>query len=55
MMSTVEKIVDTDAFEVVRARNGWSKLHMEGPEFYAYLESQEREIGNLMRELGFLK
>jgi putative tricarboxylic transport membrane protein len=55
MMDTVSQVVQTDAFEEVRARNGWSNLHMEGQDFYRYLETQEREIGNLMRELGFLK
>lgn len=55
MMITVAAVVASDAFEVVRARNGWSRLHLEGQEFYQYLEAQEHEIGNLMRELGFLK
>ena len=55
MMYTVSQIVATEAFEKVRARNGWSSLHMEGQEFYQYLEAQEQDIGNLMRELGFLK
>jgi putative tricarboxylic transport membrane protein len=55
MMKTVSKIVETEAFEEVRARNGWSSLHMEGQDFYQYLETQEQEIGSLMRELGFLR
>ncbi len=55
MMYTVSQVVKTAAFEEVRARNGWSSLHMEGEDFYQYLETQERDIGNLMRELGFLK
>jgi putative tricarboxylic transport membrane protein len=55
MMRTVSEAVHSDAFEVVRARNGWSSLHLEGQEFYHYLEAQEREIGDLMRDIGFLK
>lgn len=55
MMDTIERLMATEAFEVVRARNGWSRLHKEGDDFYRFLEKQEREIGDLMRELGFLK
>lgn len=55
MMVTVSDVVASDAFETVRARNGWSRLHLEGKEFYDYLEAQEQEIGALMRDLGFLR
>jgi putative tricarboxylic transport membrane protein len=55
MMNTVASVIQTDSFERVRARNGWSKLHLEGQAFYKFLEDQEREIGELMRELGFLQ
>lgn len=55
MMNTISSVILTDAFEQVRARNGWSNLHIEGESFYQYLENQEREIGELMRELGFLR
>ncbi|MBD3647792.1 MAG: tripartite tricarboxylate transporter substrate binding protein [Pseudomonadales bacterium] len=55
MMETLGKLVETPAFEAVRKRNRWSRLHQEGPEFYRFLERQEQEIGDLMRELGFLR
>ena len=55
MMNTVSSVIQTDSFERVRARNGWSKLHLEGQAFYEYLEDQELEIGGLLRELGFLQ
>ena len=55
MALTIAGVIDTPEFEVVRARNGWAKLHIEGDAFYDYLVSQEAEIGMLMRELGFLR
>ncbi|HAK51059.1 MAG TPA: tripartite tricarboxylate transporter substrate-binding protein [Gammaproteobacteria bacterium] len=55
MALTIAGVIDTPEFEVVRARNGWAKLHIEGDAFYNYLVSQEADIGTLMRELGFLR
>lgn len=55
MRETLAATLSTPAFETVRARNGWSVLHHEGKDFYDYLERQEQEIGDLMRNLGFLK
>ena len=45
---------DTDAWEEVRARNGWVNIHNSGDDFRAFLEEQEKVIGDLMRTLGFL-
>ncbi len=55
MMDTVTALLATPEFEVVRARNGWTVLHHEGQAFYQFLERQEKEIGDLMRQLGFLR
>ena len=55
MRETIADVVQTDAFETVRARNGWSRHHIEGRAFYDYLESQEQQIGELMRSVGFLR
>jgi putative tricarboxylic transport membrane protein len=55
MIKTIEAVVQTEAFEQVRARNGWQTLLQTGPAFYQYLEHQEKEIGALMREMGYLK
>ncbi|MAI42265.1 MAG: tripartite tricarboxylate transporter substrate binding protein [Candidatus Azotimanducaceae bacterium] len=55
MAKVLEKMLNTHDFEIVRARNGWAKLHMENVEFYNYLMEQETQIGSLMRALGFLK
>lgn len=55
MINTVDAVVKTDAFESIRSRNGWSRLPLTGQAFYDYLEKQEREIGELMRDIGYLK
>jgi putative tricarboxylic transport membrane protein len=55
MIRTVEAVVTTPEFELIRARNGWSRQLLTGQGFYEYLEQQEREIGTLMRDLGYLK
>ena len=55
MVLTIESVVQTDAFERVRARNGWQTLLQTGPVFYRYLEQQEQDIGTLMREMGYLR
>jgi putative tricarboxylic transport membrane protein len=55
MRQTIAQVISTEAFETVRARNGWSLLHYEGEAFYQFLENQEREIYNLMTKLGFLR
>lgn len=46
---------DKPEWEVVRARNSWINQYQAGPEFTAFLNSQEQQIGGLMRELGFIK
>ncbi len=48
------KMYDTPQWETVRARNGWVNVYKPGDEFYRFLEEQEKQVGDLMRELGFL-
>ncbi len=48
------KMYDTPEWEAVRAANGWVNIHNDGEDFRAFLEDQEKVIGDLMRELGFL-
>jgi putative tricarboxylic transport membrane protein len=55
MQNTIAAVVKSEEFEQVRARNGWSRFHQSGEEFYRFLEQQEDEIGTLMRNLGFLR
>jgi len=52
--TALEQMYETEAWEEVRARNGWVNIHNSGEEFRAFLEGQEKEIGDLMRTLGFL-
>ncbi len=48
------KMYDTAEWEEVRARNGWVNIHNSGADFSTFLENQEKQIGDLMKELGFL-
>ncbi len=49
------KMYDTEEWETVRARNGWTEIFKPDTDFVRFLEQQETEVGALMRELGFLK
>ena len=51
----LKKMYETPAWEKVRARNGWEDLFKPGKEFSTFLEGQEKVIGELMGELGFLQ
>jgi putative tricarboxylic transport membrane protein len=55
MINTVASVTETEAFEEVRKRNGWTRLSLTDQAFYEFLEAQEAEIGTLMRELGYLR
>ncbi len=50
-----EGMYKTSEWASVRDRYGWVELYSPGSQFSTFLEQQEQEIGNLMRELGFLK
>ena len=52
--AAIEAMYDTPEWEAVRATNGWVNIHNSGDDFRTFLEGQEKEIGDLMRELGFL-
>ncbi len=52
--AALTEMYETEAWEEVRARNGWVNIHNSGDDFRSFLEAQEQEIGDLMRELGFL-
>ncbi len=53
MEATLRKVIETREFDAVRSRMGWTILHTEGDEFFAFLERQEAEIGAMMAKLGF--
>ena len=50
----IAAMYDTPEWEEVRARNGWVNIHNSGEDFETFLENQEKQIGDLMKELGFL-
>ena len=50
-----EEMYTTAEWEDVRARNGWVNIYKPRAEFVSFLEDQEKVVGDLMRELGFLK
>ncbi|MEM6441271.1 MAG: tripartite tricarboxylate transporter substrate-binding protein [Pseudomonadota bacterium] len=54
MIGALDAMYDTPEWEAVRARNGWVEIFNPGDEFEAFLVEQEQQIGDLMRELGFL-
>jgi putative tricarboxylic transport membrane protein len=51
----LKRMYETPAWEKVRTRNGWEDLFKPGKEFSTFLEGQEKVIGELMSELGFLQ
>ncbi len=54
-VALLEKMYSTDAWETVRARNGWSENFKPDGAFYSFLEEQEKNMETLLKELGFLK
>ena len=52
--TALANMYETDAWEEVRARNGWVNIHNSGDDFQSFLEAQETEIRDLMVKLGFL-
>lgn len=47
-------MMETPEWETVRGRMGLVNIYRPGDEFRTFLEGQEKQIGDLMRELGFL-
>ena len=48
----LEKMYDTEEWEDIRLKRGWSNLYISGDDFVAFLDDQEKEMGLLMDELG---
>lgn len=53
-VAAIEKMYATPEWVAVRDRNGWVEIFNPGDDFTKFLEQQEEEVGNLMKELGFL-
>lgn len=47
-------MMESPEWETVRARMGLVNIFRPGADFTAFLEAQEKQLGDLMRELGFL-
>jgi putative tricarboxylic transport membrane protein len=52
--AALSKMYSTDEWAVVRDRNGWIDNYKPDQDFYKFLEDQEKQMGALMTELGFL-
>ena len=48
----LEAMYDTEAWEEVRARNGWVEIFTPREEFTAFLEQQEAEVADMFARLG---
>ena len=49
------RLLQTPAWEQLRARNGWQNLYLGRREFERFLVEQEAELRTLMLEMGFLR
>lgn len=50
-----KKMYETPEWEQIRKQRGWQNLYNPGKDFYPFLETQEKAIGEMMKKLGFLK
>jgi putative tricarboxylic transport membrane protein len=54
-LAMFEKMYSTPEWEATRKKYGWQNLYNPGDEFITFLEGQEKAVGKMMRNLGFLK
>ncbi len=50
----LKKMYSTSQWKAIRKRNGWTNLYQPETKFKVFLENQEKTIGSLMKEMGFL-
>ncbi len=53
--AVLKKMYATPEWAKIRDQRGWQDLYKPGAEFTAFLENMEKEIGDMMRKLGFIK
>ncbi|MCW7553040.1 tripartite tricarboxylate transporter substrate-binding protein [Endozoicomonas gorgoniicola] len=53
--SLFEKMYQTPEWKQIRDTNGWVEIFKSGDDFMTYLNEQERDLGILMRQMGFLQ
>jgi putative tricarboxylic transport membrane protein len=51
----LKKMYATPQWEEIRTKRGWQNLYKPGPEFVAFLEKMEKDLGGMMRQLGFIQ
>lgn len=51
----LKKMYETPEWEDIRSKRGWQNLYKPGKEFVTFLEKQEKDLGQIMRQLGFLR
>ncbi len=51
----LKKMYATSQWEDIRTKRGWQNLYKPGPEFVAFLEQMEKDLGGMMRKLGFIQ
>ncbi len=45
----------TPQWEEIRTKRGWQNFYQPGSEFVAFLEQMEKDLGGMMRKLGFIQ
>lgn len=50
----MERLIATPAWEEVRARNAWNTFFLRGPALATFFETHEKELRELLTELGFI-
>lgn len=48
------RMYETDAWQRIRDARGWTDFYVSGADFAAFLEQQERDMADLLRELSML-
>lgn len=51
----LSKMYKTADWETIRNNRGWQDLYKPGDDFVNFLEKQEKDLGGMMKKLGFLK
>jgi putative tricarboxylic transport membrane protein len=51
----LKKMYETPQWEEIRTKRGWQNLYKPGPEFVLFLEKMEKDLGGMMRKLGFIQ
>lgn len=52
--SALSRMYATDEWRVIRDNRGWTDFYLSGDDFSAFLEAQEKEMQELLDELGLL-